>query len=142
MSFEVVDASPLLTLSFQGLSQEVLQGQLLKTSLLLRNDGAAAARNIFIKLSQPSFVFFLRDEEGKGGQILDFYGKSSTLVYLEGISILPGNEIKLEAWLRVIKPGLQKVSLLAIYYPPAEARHTDEPRTSFLSIEVCSNIIS
>lgn len=46
-------------MEFEGLSPEVLQGQLLKATLVLRNEGAATAGEVFIKLSQPLFVFYL-----------------------------------------------------------------------------------
>ena len=69
LSFKVVPAHPRLRLVFEGLSPEVLQGQLLKATLVLRNEGAAPACNIFIKLSQPAFVFYLssKREAGSGG---------------------------------------------------------------------------
>ena len=70
LSFEVVPAHPLLKMEFEGLSPEVLQGQLLKATLVLRNEGAATAGEVFIKLSQPLFVFYL-------SQVIDGDGNSA-----------------------------------------------------------------
>ena len=57
-------------MEFEGLSPEVLQGQLLKATLVLRNEGAATAGEVFIKLSQPLFVFYL-------SQVIDGDGNSA-----------------------------------------------------------------
>ena len=148
--FEVVPPHPLLKISFEGLSPEVLQGQLLKATLIIKNEGAAPACNVFIKLSQPSFVF-LRcgitddedDESSLNSRILNFFGRSSTIVKLDDDTVIePGQDIKFEAWLRITKPGLQTVSLLLSYM----AKRSDGSmecfgpgnrcRTSFVSIQV------
>jgi hypothetical protein len=151
MEFEVVAAHPLLQVSFEGLSAEVLQGQLLKSVLVLRNEGAATACDIFIKFSQPSFVLYATEPEdssassSSSSRLLPFHGKSSTLVRLsEGVTIAPGAELRFDAWLRITKPGLQTISLLAAYKALREdgARECFGPgnqcRTSFVSIQVAS----
>lgn len=152
LEFDVIDASPLLHLQFEGLSPEVLQGQLLKSTLVISNKGAAVATEIYIKLSQPSFVFYLQhdgkgdgdDSEPREGQILDFFGQSSTVVYLQGVEILPGEDIRLEAWLRVTKPGLQRISLLLAYQSPNIAipltKSASNVRTSFLAVQVRKSV--
>eukprot|EP01034_Spumella_vulgaris_P025924 gene25924-32432_t len=148
MEFEVVAAHPLLKVSFEGLSAEVLQGQLLKSVLVLRNDGAATATDIFIKFSQPSFVLY-SSESGTGAdsssatsRLLPFHGKSSTLIKLaDGISIAPGAELRFDAWLRITKPGLQTISLLAAYKALRDDGTKEcfgpgnQCRTSFVSIQ-------
>jgi hypothetical protein len=149
MEFEVVAAHPLLKVSFEGLSAEVLQGQLLKSVLVLRNEGAATACDIFIKFSQPSFVLYSTEPDdssassSSSSRLLPFHGKSSTLVRLaEGVSIAPGAELRFDAWLRITKPGLQTISLLASYKALREdgAKECFGPgtqcRTSFVSIQV------
>jgi hypothetical protein len=171
LSFEVVPAHPLLKMEFEGLSPEVLQGQLLKSTLVLRNEGAATACDIFIKLSQPLFVFYLSQvidsngatkitsptsnaEPSRGGGahgLLSMYGGSSTVMRLApGTSIAPGQALRFEAWMMVSRIGLQKVSLLASY----KALKADGSmqafgpgprcRTSFVSIKVgdCASAIS
>jgi hypothetical protein len=130
--FQVVDPSPLLSLKFEGLSSEILQGQLLKSYLVIRNDGSATAKNIYIKLSEPSFVFYYSSGEVNNevtGSFLDFYGYSSTIVYLKGIEIQPNAEIRLEAWLRLTKVGEQKVSLLVSYDNDLDSHQSDGGRT-------------
>jgi len=69
--FTVIPTHPLLRIIFEGLSPEVLQGQLLKSTLLLTNEGAATACDIVIKLNQPSFVFYI------GQVISDTFTKTS-----------------------------------------------------------------
>ncbi|KAJ1423521.1 ER-golgi trafficking TRAPP I complex 85 kDa subunit-domain-containing protein, partial [Ochromonadaceae sp. CCMP2298] len=148
LCFEVVEAHPLLRIAFEGLSPEVLQGQLLKSTLVLRNDGAATACDIFIKLSQPLFVFgqsqVIRNDvvEESGGGLIRTCGESCTVLRLaEGTSIPPGEALRFEAWLMVSQTGLQKISLLASY----KALRADGSkqafgpgprcRTSFVSIQ-------
>jgi hypothetical protein len=140
LCFEIVPPHALLNISFEGLSPEVLLGQFLRTTLLIRNEGAAPACNIYIKISQPSFVFF--DGESNDTKILDFFGKSSTIVKLDSATVVePGEELRYEAWLRITKQGLQTISLLVSYmalidnnpqyFGPGQAC-----RTSFVSIQV------
>jgi hypothetical protein len=137
LHFEVVTAQPLLQVNFEGLSSEILQGQLLKTILVLKNIGAATATNIYLKLSEPLFVFYLRDITSGTGKVLEFAGKSCTLVHFENVVIAPDEEIHVEAWLRVNKPGIQKIHLLAIYYNQDETSSSNSsPRSSFVIAQV------
>jgi hypothetical protein len=155
LNFEVVPAHPLLKMEFEGLSPEVLQGQLLKSTLVLRNEGAAPACDIYIKLSQPLFVFYLSQvldsdgstkcsTPGSGAHgLISMYGSSCTLMRLaEGTSIAPGQALRFEAWMMVSRLGLQKVSLLASYKAllPDGTRQAFGPgarcRSSFVSIKV------
>lgn len=147
LHFEVLQPHPLLTLSFEGLSPEVLQGQLLRTTLSLRNDGFARACNISIKLSQPSLILYCNSSEavaqGQPMGIIPFTGSSSTVIQLnENLVIHPGSQIQLEAWLRITKSGDQKISLLASYMAQGEDGRQDcffpdgSKRTSFISITV------
>jgi hypothetical protein len=156
LKFTVIESSPLISMKFEGLSSEILQGQLLKSYLIMKNVGTAMTQNIFIKLSQPSFVFYLaatasssssssssasnstavngsNNNNKNVGKFLDFYGHSSTIVNLDGISIEPGEEIRIEAWLRLTRIGPQKISLLASYEGP----QSTERRHSYVSVKVC-----
>jgi hypothetical protein len=155
LSFEVVPAHPLLKMEFEGLSAEVLQGQLLKSTLVLRNEGAAPACDIYIKLSQPLFVFYLSQVIDSDGSakctspssgahgVISMQGGSSTVMKLsEGTTIAPGQALRFEAWMMVSRIGLQKVSLLSSYKAllPDGTKQAFGPgsrcRTSFLSIKV------
>lgn len=137
LHFEVVAEEPLLGMVFEGLSPEVLQGQLLKATLVLRNYGAAPARDIYLKMSNPSFVFYLNRPDLTGGQIMDFCGQSCTLVHLAEVVVQPGKEVRLDAWIRMVQPGVQKVHLLAVYYNAnTDITTTSSPRTSFVSVQV------
>lgn len=155
LCFEVVPSHPLLKIEFEGISPEILQGQLLKSTLVLRNEGAATACDIFIKLSQPLFVFYLSQViDGDGSTrctgpsngatgLIGMYGGSSTVLRLaEGTTIAPGQALRFEAWLMVSKTGMQKVSLLASYKALREdgSKQPFGPgnkcRTSFVSIKV------
>jgi len=181
--FTVIPTHPLLRITFEGLSPEVLQGQLLKSTLLLTNDGAAAACDIVIKLNQPSFVFYIAqvisdnisnnsssssftntinysdstaaDIPGSNSStttnrrssfsdgLVTCSGGSSTVMRLSPtITILPGQSLRLEAWMMLNRCGLQKVSLLAAYKALREDGTKDcfgpgnRCRTSFVSIKV------
>jgi hypothetical protein len=178
--FTVIPTHPLLRITFEGLSPEVLQGQLLKSTLLLTNDGAAAACDIVIKLNQPSFVFYIAqvisDNNNSSSSVTNTInysdnttadipgsnsstttnrrssfsdglvtcsGGSSTVMRLSPtITILPGQSLRLEAWMMLNRCGLQKVSLLAAYKALREDGTKDcfgpgnRCRTSFVSIKV------
>lgn len=154
----------MLRITFEGLSAEVLQGQLLKSTLVLYNDGAATACDIIIKLSQPSFVFYVSDlidtTSKLGGttthnrrnsfkeELITSCGGSSTLMRLaSNIKILPGQSLRLEAWLMLNTIGIQKVSLLASYKALRDngKKEVFGPgnlcRTSFVSIKVYKDIL-
>jgi hypothetical protein len=148
LKFEVVAPCPLITMIFEGVSEEVLQGQLLKTILVLRNDGNASAKSIFLKISQPCFVFTSSQEtsaESSPG-LLDFFGQSCTLLELPADAIIaPGGEYRLQAWLRLTSLGKQIISVLASYHGNYDDASNEtnsalsqgriiEPRTSFVSV--------
>lgn len=138
LSFHVISPSPLLTMSFEGVSEEVLQGQLLKTTLLLRNDGAATATEIYLKVSQPCFVFTSIEDgmESSQPQLMDAFGQSCTLVKLpSSVTISSGQTYRLSAWLRLVHVGKQVISLLATYHGGNSSDNSGmESRTSFLSV--------
>jgi hypothetical protein len=121
LHFEVVRPHALLHITLQGISEEVLQGQILRIHINLRNEGAAPAAEIYLKLSHPCFAVCLDSSltaasSGGAGQILPPWGQSSTIVRLpSGVVIAPGEEFKLTAWLQLNVPGKQTVSLLASY---------------------------
>lgn len=144
MSFQVVPPYSLLHISFEGLSEEVLQGQLLKATLVLRNDGAAAACDIDLKLSQPCFVFVIEHDANntssgefafnskhvqgvdsdrsdnftspQDNSLVPLWGQSCTVVRLpEGTIIPPGEQLRLSAWMHINDAGKQKISVLASY---------------------------
>ena len=142
LRFEVVPPHPLLHVSFEGLSAEVLQGQLLRTTLILKNEGAAPACEIFIKLSQPSFVLL-----GPSKKLLQSSGLSSTLLKLDDNCIIqPGEQVKFDAWLRITKRGPQKISLLVSYMALRDDGTKEcfgpgqKCRTSFLSVQVSCHV--
>lgn len=146
LKFEVVPAQPWLELDFEGLSEEVLQGQLLKSILVMKNRGAAAASDIYLKLSEPAFVFCINDVVAKTRKVLDFVGKSYTLLHLKDMVIPPGKEVRLEAWMKVLRPGQQTIHVLAVYSPASlegdcsSADRVTAPaitRSSFLSLKTC-----
>jgi hypothetical protein len=169
--FTVIPTHPLLRITFEGLSPEVLQGQLLKSILLLTNDGAASACDIVIKLNQPSFVFYIaqvisdnnhnysdsttaaipgsnsstttnRRSSFSDGLVTCSAGSSTVMRLSPTITIVPGQSLRLEAWMMLNRCGLQKVSLLAAYKALREdgTKECFGPgnrcRTSFVSIKV------
>lgn len=148
MKFEVVPAHPNLQILFEGLSSEVLQGQLLRATLLLRNVGAAAACDIDLKLNQPCFVFYIdpcsnpnRDSTLSAG-LLPPWGLSSTVVQLpSNISIQPGEELRLCAWLHISVGGVQHISVISSYSALRENGSVEpfgpasKKRSSFVAIE-------
>lgn len=143
LRFEVVPAQPLLGVVFDGVSAEVLQGQLLRATLVLRNMGAAPARDIYLKLSEPSFIFMLNSPDLTSTKVMEFCGPSCSLVHLDQMVIEPGKEVRLDAWVRLLKPGKQRINLLAVYHA-GETTTVDStttssspsaPRTSYVSVE-------
>jgi hypothetical protein len=142
LRFEVIPAQPLLGVVFDGVSAEVLQGQLLRATLVLRNMGAAPAKEIFLKLSEPSFIFMLATpwESSVKARVMEFCGPSCSLVRLEDVVIQPGKEVRLDAWVRLLKPGPQRINLLAVYHNGLESEEESTPvstasRTSYVSVE-------
>jgi hypothetical protein len=146
MKFEVVPAHPNLHILFEGLSSEVLQGQLLRATLLLRNEGAAAACDIDLKLNQPCFVFYIdpssNPDSTLSAGLLPPWGLTSTVVHLPStIIIQPGEELRLCAWLHISVGGVQHISVISSY-SALRADGTVEPfgpaskkRSSFVAIE-------
>lgn len=133
LSFEVVPAEPLLRLSFEGLSPEALQGQLLRCKLRLINEGSAIARDIFLKCSHPWFLFF--DDNGTPQKNpLPFFGCSSTVLRLGELAIEPRKEHVLDVWLRISAAGPQRLSLLASYAENEDCKS----RTSYLTFHIHS----
>ncbi len=136
--FEVIDARPLITLHIEGISSEVLQGQLLQAHVTLTNEGSATAKNIFLKLNEPIMVFYLVEESVPGGKMLNFCGNSSTVIHLQDIVIAPNETLQLEAWIRFVNTGDQKLSLLASYETdlPSGSAVKNSSRNSFIWKEV------
>eukprot|EP01035_Chromulina_nebulosa_P018358 gene18358-24054_t len=133
MKFEVIPSKPLLTLVFEGISEEVLQGQVLKTTLLLVNTGSSTASNIYLKLSQPCFVFTIDDNNSTS--LIDLWGQSCSLIQLPyDVTIAPGETYRLNAWLRLYSGGKQNISVLATYQSDVDK---SDWRTSFVSIKTC-----
>lgn len=144
LSFEVVEAHPLLQLSLTGCSAELLQGELVHASLELTNQGGAPACAVDLKFSQPCCVL-LRAADGKAAasDIIPPWGQSSTIVRLpSGTVIAPGATLTLDAWLRFNSCGRVQFSALAAY---CALRSNNEMapfgpglrrRTSFVSFSV------
>jgi hypothetical protein len=142
MNFNVVKEHPLLNIKLEGLSSEVLQGQLLKTSLIIRNEGCATACDIFLKLSKPCFVFYLYDSSSNSSELIPSWGHSSSVVKLPaGTVIEPGQELRLSSWIQMDDFGKQNISVLASYLALREngdkvALGPDNKcRTSFINVE-------
>ena len=148
MKFEVVEAHPNLHILFEGLSSEVLQGQLLRATLLLRNEGAASACDIHLKLSQPCFVFYIDQNSNPNPDLtlnaglVPPWGLSSTVVQLPPNTVVkPGEELRLCAWLHISVGGIQHISVISSYsalrndgttqtFGPSNKR-----RSSFVAVE-------
>lgn len=140
--FDVVPSHPLLQVSFEGLSPEVLQGQLLKATLILWNEGTAPATDIDIKLSQACFTFYIENSASQSQsldpfvlakrrtsstestmsapveavELVPLWGQSCSVVHLpEGTVVPPGEKLRMSAWLRIGDLGRQKISVLAMY---------------------------
>ncbi len=145
LMFEVVPPSPSLHITLEGLAEEVLQGQIVKASVILKNEGAAPAIDIFIKVNQSEFVFYLLegDEQSQTNSIyLPPWGQTGSLTKLpSGVTIPPGETFRLGAWIRLGKLGKQTISILAscssqIPVDLASPMKGSEPRVTFTSLEV------
>lgn len=140
--FEIIPPYPLLTISLKGLEflndkreLQLLQGEILHTKIIIKNNGKAPAFDLFLKLSHPSFVFekcapttgppprhspstpqtptgFLPQNP-----LIPLWGKSSTISKFLEINeiILPGEEKASNVWIRLTELGQQQVSILATY---------------------------
>ena len=104
---------------------EVLHGQIMECSLLLRNEGGAAAQSVYIKTSHPGFVFASPDyrddvissSSSPSPTLLKHLGHSATVTQLVLTEpLLPGQELRFPTWIRLDEVGLQHVSLLACYH--------------------------
>lgn len=142
MNFNVIKEHPLLNIKLEGLSCEVLQGQLLKTSLIIRNEGSASACDIFLKLSKPCFVFYLYDSNSNSSDLIPSWGHSSSVVKLPaGTVIEPGQEIRLSSWIQMDDIGKQNISVLASYLALRDNGDKiafgpdNKCRTSFINVE-------
>ncbi len=82
LTVDIVPSFPLVSMSIEGLSREILRDQIVQTTLILRNDGAASACCFDIKISHPCFVFFLSDTEliSSGGPSCTIFRLPSRLV--------------------------------------------------------------
>jgi len=144
LRFEVVAPYPLLALSINGLSDEILQGQLVLVSLTLKNEGTAPATNILIKSNRPHFMYFTK-QSNTSPIYLPFLGPTCTVSRLPLGTVIPsGESLVIEAWMRPRNIGKQQIAFVASYFGQTasdtiigfgSASHP-LPRTSFLSAEV------
>jgi hypothetical protein len=137
LHFEVVPPHPLLNILFQGIPEDVLQGQIMRTDVILKNEGAAPAGEIYLKLSHPCFCFTVNSTPVPAHQQnsvpsatttssaspptvpqlhLPMWGQSGTVVRIPSEIIVPaGDSLHLTAWVQLNTLGKQQVSILAAY---------------------------
>lgn len=149
LKFEVVPPFPLLALSIDGLSDEILQGQLVLVALTLKNEGSSTATNIAIKSNRPYFMFFTEantvSDTASKPEYLPFLGPTCTVTRLPASTIIPpGESIVVKAWMRLRSSGKQQISFIASYFGRSASNTVVSfgstsnplPRTSFLGAEV------
>jgi hypothetical protein len=143
--FSILPASALLRLRLDGLSPEVLAGELVSVSLVLANEGKADAVDVCIKTSMPGFVF----PSIVTSSALDANLQGSCTVFAlddesSSVRIKAGEQFTLKGWLRLNQVGIHSVSILANYRSQAadSSRSSgfgggDAPRTSCETFKVC-----
>jgi hypothetical protein len=129
--FKIIPPYPLLSISIKGLEflenqgnkeLQLFQGQILKTKIVIKNQGKASASDLYLKFSHPSFVFekctksnLIQNLPQK--PLISLWGKSSTIskILESNEVILPGEEKEYEVSIRMTELGHQQVSILATY---------------------------
>jgi hypothetical protein len=150
MCFEVIPPFPLLQLSIgnagTSLPLETLQGQLLMTNLIIKNEGNAVAAQIHLKANHPGIVFFINGSKDASLMsditMLPLWGESGTITRLPtDTTIGPGQEMNIRTWIRMTGMGKQNISILASYVVLREDGKyemfgsTEQPRISYLNVE-------
>jgi hypothetical protein len=79
-------------------------------------------------------------ESSVKAKVMEFCGPSCSLERLEDVVIQPGKEVRLDAWVRLLKPGPQRINLLAVYHNGLQSEEGSTPvamapRTSYVSVE-------
>ena len=152
LALEVVQPYPLLSVAIGGWSTEFMQGELVPLVLTLHNEGLAPATQIFIKSSTSDIIFSLPTNDNKSAtsteslNILPFWGQSATVSQLpESVVILPGETLRVHAWMCPEDIGKLTVTLLVAYLGQNSDRSVQywttsyngsEPRTSCFHAEV------
>ena len=140
--FQIIPAHPLLKLTINGIKSDtdkipeiqLLPGQIMKSILIIKNEGAAPAMNVALKFSHPNFVLSFLPKEDKMKKsinnlnLVPFYGQSCTVLKLnksskiddknadeENLIILPGEEVRYGFYLKMVELGSQTVSILTSY---------------------------
>jgi hypothetical protein len=151
LTFNVIETCPLLRLDIgkEMENAEVLNGEIIRTSLLIVNEGSAAAKNIELIFNYPIAAIELfhvsndaseppiryDSDTTKIVRFLPFIGQSCTAVRIPNdITIRSGGSIQLRVWVRFQDIGKLDISLLASYQSALSDRVS--PRTSFSSFNV------
>lgn len=145
LRFEVIAPYPLLALSIDGLSDEILQGQLVLVSLTVKNEGTLSATNIMIKSNRPHFMFFTKSNQNANPTYLPVLGPTCTVTRLSPSTVIPpGESMVIHAWMRPRNIGKQQIAFVVSYLGRSASNtilgfgNTTnlQPRTSFLNAEV------
>jgi hypothetical protein len=152
LTFNVIETCPLLRLDIAKdiENMEILNGEILRTTLSLYNEGGAAAKNIEFICNYPIGAMELfrvplsgvdlsnlnyDSETTKSVDFFPFIGQSCTAIRLPNeIVIRPGESIQLRIWFRFHDLGKLQISLLSSYQSAQSDRLA--PRNSFTSFQV------
>lgn len=155
LTFNVIETCPLLRLDIgkEMENAEVLNGEIIRTTLTMVNEGSAAAKDIELIFNYPigALELFHVSNEAEGVKydsdttkivrFLPFIGQSCTAVRIPNdISIRSGGFIQLRVWIRCQDIGKLEISLLASYQSALSDRVA--PRTSFSSFNVTHDSFS
>ena len=97
-----------------GAVLNVFHGQILRTNLVIRNEGSASAEHVVLKMSHPGMVLAPATAT-EAACLLDTFGPSATVFKLPGGPIAPGAEVQFATWVRLTDLGPQRLSVLASY---------------------------
>jgi hypothetical protein len=149
LTFNVIETCPLLRLDIgkEIENVEVLNGEIIRTTLSIVNEGSAAAKNIELIFNYPIGALELfhvskdssdinyDSDTTKTVRFLPFIGQSCTAVRIPNdISLRSGGSIQLRVWVRCQDIGKLEISLLASYQSALSDRVS--PRTSYSSFNV------
>jgi len=124
LTIRVTRSMPLLDIEIQKFPTHVIQGQIEKVIIVLRNTGSSALRNVKVKMSDPSFFSFASTPIGD--YAVQETNKDPSIAHIPITSLPPNNLIEVPMWLRGNKLGVFSFHFLFYYeseIPDAEMKY-------------------
>lgn len=138
--FNIVQKAPSIRIELLEniINNDVLCGEIIKTTISLRNDGGMTARHIDVIFSHSVSAVEMIDAhqhsrvDHSPTHFIPFFGNSCTAIHLPPETIIPpGKHIKLHVYMRLTEVGKQEISLLTAYKTSVEDKTSRHSVTSF-----------